>query len=125
MHENGLFDVVDNNIVLKVDNSVHNDLCLVVDTETGTPLKWGSKTTTSIKDYYDKAVYAYTSAGFRNMADCLKFIDFTDSCLNRNEIVTFVNYVLNNIGNEKLTKLLSYTDNNLKKELIKVSAYGF
>lgn len=70
----------------------------------------------------------FRKQGFGDIADNLILIEFDryDGILSVDEICTFVNYmVMCSANGEKVLKMLSMKEEDLKKELKKLSEFGY
>lgn len=100
---------------------------VVFDKEAGILLKYGDSTN-ELNDYFIKMVNDFRKQGFGDIADNLILIEFDryDGILSVDEICTFVNYmVMCSANGEKVLKMLSMKEEDLKKELKKLSEFGY
>lgn len=98
-------------------------LVVLMDTESG-PLKYGEKE--YVEEYYNKALKLYNSVGFKDKSETLKLIDFSESDLEREEIVTFMNYMLTVSANaENINKILKMDLEEAKEKLKFLKSVGF
>jgi hypothetical protein len=121
MHTNGYFTVKDNKIVSTLnENKIFDETVgLVLDKSVGTLLHIGNKE--SATDYFNTVVHAYRSRGLNDIAEDITLVTFFirpenssfEDKFTADEICTFVNWLNNCIGNEKVNEFLSYNYHQL------------
>jgi hypothetical protein len=103
--------------------SIIENPSVIIDKDVGL-MKWGS----DLDDYYMTVTNKYKSVGFDDMADNLILIKFEgfDGLLSKEEICTFMNYmILCSSNGEALMKMLNMDGKDLKLEIEKLHSYGY
>lgn len=103
-----------------------DNMCIIVDKDTGSIMKYGDAETSDIKQYYQNMIEKYQKAGFDDMANCLMLIEFDryDGILSIEEICTIVNYGMN-CHSERFLELFSMNENDLHQRITKLKEYGY
>lgn len=100
-----------------------NHLSALIDKASGI-FKYGEKE--YVQDYFDKLTTLYRGAGFVDIAENFKLIDFEGSTLNNEEIATFLNYMIEVSANsENINKMLDMDEEELKGKLKMLGSLGF
>lgn len=104
-----------------------NDVCVIVDIESGTLHSVGDRNTSNISEKYDTMVKKFRDAGFNEYADALMFVEFNkyEQNISRDGICTLVNYLGNCIGSKKMKALFAMDSETLNKEIERLQEIGF
>jgi len=121
--------------MLKVEyGSVYNEnksflidnMCIIVDKEMGSIMKYGDAETSDIKQYYTTMCSRYNELGFSDMAESLVFIEFDryKEQLTIEEICTIVNYGMN-CHNKIFMDLFDMEISVLHKRISELKEFGY
>lgn len=117
-HENGIFTVNCESIINKQDGMIVENPSVIIDTNTGTVLKIGD--VSWVKDYYSKLCSIFSKA------NCILFtFDRYQGSLDADSICTIMNYLMNSLGPNRISKLLEMPMSDLLKEVARLQSIGW
>lgn len=128
LHESGFYKTDEFGMITNKEKSFFaNNICVIVDVDTGTLLKIGDRDTSNIANHYQAMTKKYCDAGLDKYADTLTFIEFDrySDVLDIDGICTIINYLNNCIGGQKVQELLSMSNEQLTEKVKYLQEIGF
>lgn len=124
VHENGAFYVDGGRIISRISNSLIDEPTSLIDGDTGTVLKHGNRD--MCENWMRQAANSYIHGGFPENAEALRLIIYEKyGTLSTDQICTFMNYLANSLGKERVDELLSMNETELKTELDQLYKIGW
>ena len=113
-------------IYLKDSPVFIDNMCIIVDKDTGSIMKYGDAESSDIKQYYETMCKKYRDAGFSDIADALILIEFDryNGILSIEEICTIVNYGMN-CHSERCLELFDLEADELHKRIAELQGFGY
>lgn len=133
-HTIGFVTVYDGSIVSMDMSKIYDKIAIIVDTAVGSFHKVGDPSW--VKDYYNVMVSRLGGID-QKLAKSITYIEFNpktgdnnvdeylNAKLSKDEICTFINYLQNSIGEERMNEILSMDEPKLHMELEKLNKLGF
>lgn len=100
-----------------------NDMCIIVDKETGVLLKYGDKEKSDIIKYYETMCDSLAKIGLDNTYDLITFDRYKGN-LSIDDICTIVNYGLN-AHSERFLNIFTLSEEDLHKRINELKKYGY
>lgn len=123
---NDMLKVLYGSITNEREEFLIDNICIIVDTDTGSIVKYGDRDSSDIIQYYEKMYNKYLEVGLEEAAEALKLISFDryNGVLSIDEICTIVNYGMN-AHSKVFLELFKMTEEDLHNEIKRLHQYGY